>query len=254
MLSDDELDQLAESIREVGLLHPVVVDGAGLVVDGRNRLAACERAGVAPVTELYGGDDVAGYVIASNVTRRNMSTGARAMATALVLEADGRRKKNDNGEGYWARGSVLIVNINNKDDNAFAQALKRCGIILDWTPDAAGEVVRGDVALDAAYKAADELRTSEDREKIRAKEQAKREKTEAKELAERNAKIIADLTVAEQTKYLTLIEEGMEPQSAWAAYYQDTKKAREKEAYRVKIATDHFSTTAISLRRVSGVD
>ena len=29
MLSDDELDQLAESIREVGLLHPVVVDDAG---------------------------------------------------------------------------------------------------------------------------------------------------------------------------------------------------------------------------------
>jgi len=248
MLSDDELDQLAESISEVGLLHPVVVDDAGLVVDGRNRLAACERAGVAPVTELYGGDDVAGFVIASNVTRRNMSTGARAMATALVLEADGRRQ-----EGRWERNSVYNGRSSVIESSTWTKALNQCGIVLDWQPDAADEVVRGLVSLDAAWKAADHIRTSEDREKIRAKEQAKREKTEAKELAERNAKIIADLTVAEQTKYLTLIEEGMEPQSAWAAYYQDTKKAREKEAYRVKIATDHFTATAISLRRVSGM-
>ncbi|KXF51060.1 hypothetical protein AXA44_15440 [Rhodococcus sp. SC4] len=34
---------------------------------------------------MYDGDDFADYVIDCNVTRRNMSTGARAMATALVL-------------------------------------------------------------------------------------------------------------------------------------------------------------------------
>jgi hypothetical protein len=55
---------------------------------------------------VYGGDDLAEYVIDANITRRNMTTGQRAMSTALVLEADGRRSEN----GRWVRGSVDIGN------------------------------------------------------------------------------------------------------------------------------------------------
>ena len=54
--------------------------------------------------------DLAEYVIDSNVTRRNMSTGARAMSTALVLEADGRRK-----DGRWKRGSVNVGNTGSRN-------------------------------------------------------------------------------------------------------------------------------------------
>ena len=34
----------------------------GLILDGRNRSAACERAGVSPTTIVYEGDDLAEYV------------------------------------------------------------------------------------------------------------------------------------------------------------------------------------------------
>jgi ParB-like chromosome segregation protein Spo0J len=48
MMSDDKLDALADDIKVNGLLHPIIRDKDGRLVDGRNRLAACKRAGIEP--------------------------------------------------------------------------------------------------------------------------------------------------------------------------------------------------------------
>ena len=102
MLPETELAELADSISVNGLRLAIVITPGGLILDGRNRWKACELADVEPATIVYDGEDIAEYVIDANITRRNMSTGQRAMATALVLEADGRRENN-----RWKRGSVL---------------------------------------------------------------------------------------------------------------------------------------------------
>lgn len=180
MLSESELDELAESIAAVGLLHPVVVDPGGLILDGRNRLEACNRAQVEASVETYKGSDVAEYVIACNVTRRNMSTGQRAMATAMVLEADGRR---DNGR--WKRGTVDITESGNSESSQWRQRLTEAGIVLDFKPDLAESVVSGAVSLHDAFTQADAIRTSAERNKILKREKAKREKTEAAAEAQR---------------------------------------------------------------------
>ena len=83
-----------------------------------------------------------------NVTRRNMSTGARAMCTTLVLEADGRRDG-----GRWKRGSVNVGNTESR--NTWQDAIRQCGIVLDFAPDLAAQVVNGTLALDAAFKEAE---------------------------------------------------------------------------------------------------
>ena len=44
MASEEELEELASSIAAVGLIHPIVLTPQGEVLDGRNRLAACEKA------------------------------------------------------------------------------------------------------------------------------------------------------------------------------------------------------------------
>ena len=62
MLTDAELDELAESIATIGLINPIVVDTAGLILDGRNRLEACNRSGVETVTTVYEGGDVAEFI------------------------------------------------------------------------------------------------------------------------------------------------------------------------------------------------
>lgn len=228
MLPENELEELAESIGTNGLRNPIVVTPGGLIIDGRNRWAACEIANVDPTVEEYDGEDIAEFVIDCNVTRRNMSTGARAMATALVLQADGRRLDN----GRWKRGSVQVGNGQesiSETDSAWVKAMKCAGIVLDYASELAADVVNGDMTLNAAYEHAESFRTSADRKKIMEREKKKREKAEAAAEAERNAQIVADLTMAGQQKYLDLIDsEAMTPQAAWAAYREDTRREREQ--------------------------
>lgn len=114
MLPAEELDRLAADIAENGLQQPIVLDGEGRILDGRNRWAACELAGVTPETTVHEGDDLAAFVISANVARRHMSTGQRAMATALVLADAGKRVN-----GRWKRGSIVA----NDNDRS---------VVTDW--------------------------------------------------------------------------------------------------------------------------
>ena len=245
MLSDGELDELAESIASIGLINPIVVDPAGLILDGRNRMEACNRAGVEVQTKVYEGSDIAEFVIGCNVTRRNMSTGARAMATALVLEADGRREN-----GRWKRGSVQVGNgqLSTNDsgsDSAWIKSLKWAGVVLDFKPDLAADVVAGAVTLNDAFTQAEQIRTSAERKKIMAREKAKREKAEAVAEAEYNATIVADLTEAGAQNYLDLITAGtMTPKAAWAAHREDTRKEREAKARAREVLRDRYTSMA----------
>ena len=52
---EDELQNLTDDIRAHGLLDPIVLF-EGMILDGRNRAAACERAGVAPRYVRFAGD------------------------------------------------------------------------------------------------------------------------------------------------------------------------------------------------------
>jgi disulfide oxidoreductase YuzD len=45
MLPDDDLKALAEDVRANGLMYPVAIDEAGVLIDGRNRLADLFRSG-----------------------------------------------------------------------------------------------------------------------------------------------------------------------------------------------------------------
>lgn len=150
MLSEDELNELAESIADTGLINEIVLTVDGQVLDGRNRLAACKIAGVEPRFTTYEGDDPAGYVMAANV-RRNQPTGARAMSTALVLSDAGRRI-----DGRWKRGSLPIDKSDSRH-NAWRLAMASAGVVLDHAPALADAVIAGNQSLDAAYKHAKKI-------------------------------------------------------------------------------------------------
>lgn len=151
MLPQAELEELAQSIRESGLRQPIVVTVDGLILDGRNRFQACRMAGIEPETVVYEGSDLAEYVLDANITRRNMTTGQRAMATALVLEADGRRVN-----GRWKRDSINLTGIRNPA--RWRQALSNAGAVLDHRHELADLVVKGELALDAAFREAEKAR------------------------------------------------------------------------------------------------
>jgi ParB-like chromosome segregation protein Spo0J len=81
LLEPDKVAELAADIAGQGLLFPVVVMPDGAVLDGRNRLAACEMAGVEPTFTTYDGDDPVGYVVSVNLRRRHLSPSQRVDVT-----------------------------------------------------------------------------------------------------------------------------------------------------------------------------
>lgn len=156
MLPEPDLRRLAEDIAKHGLMYPIVVDVEGRVIDGRNRLAACRIAGVEPTFETYDGDPVA-RVVSANNERRHLSTGRRAMATALTLAENGRREG-----GRWKRGSVPDANTE-IGNSTWANNMKMAGVVLDWKPDLAWDVVTDKVKLADAYDQAVKARKHAER-------------------------------------------------------------------------------------------
>jgi len=99
MMTDEELADLAADIKANGLIHPIVIDQKGLLIDGRNRARACEIAGFEPTVRMFEGDDPRAFILSMNLKRRHMSAGQQAMAHAMIYpepEKGGRGKKSKN--------------------------------------------------------------------------------------------------------------------------------------------------------------
>lgn len=142
MLPDDELRELAEDIKANGLLESIKLDAEGRVLDGRNRLAACELAGVEPRFEDYAGEDPAQYALSVNLARRHLNKGQRAMIAAKWWSVSDHSK----------RSAASVTGIS-------ATRLMNARTVLDHAPDLAQPVIAGSMALDDAYEEARRLKT-----------------------------------------------------------------------------------------------
>jgi ParB-like chromosome segregation protein Spo0J len=145
MLAEDELRELAEDIKQRGLLHPVVLDAEGRVLDGRNRLAACALVDVEPEFTTYDGDDPDGYALAVNIARRHLTKGQQAMiaAKAWSVSDQDQRSMADHAGVTKTRLTVAAV-------------------VLQHAPDLVDAVIAGATGLDEAYRVARERKTAAD--------------------------------------------------------------------------------------------
>jgi hypothetical protein len=92
-MSAAALQELVEDIRHNGLAHPIVCTSDGVVLDGRNRLKACQVANVDPQFEVYAGSNPVGFIISSNLKRRQLNESQRALiASRLATLARGQRR------------------------------------------------------------------------------------------------------------------------------------------------------------------
>jgi len=150
MLPDDELRELAEDIKANGLIHPVVLDTDGALIDGRNRLAACRMAGVEPTYTVHDGAAVA-YVLSANVNRRHISKGQRAMAVASLLETN--KSTQTDGAAFASVSQSRIAQANT---------------VRRYADELGPAVMAGTLSLDNAYAEARERKvareTREERE------------------------------------------------------------------------------------------
>ena len=108
VMSGTELDGLVEDIKKNGLLEPIVLH-QGKVLDGRNRLLACERAKVKPKFVDWDGDDFSPilYVLSKNLHRRHLTTSQRAAIAAKSLPMLQQEAKQRQAHGLTAPGKTL---------------------------------------------------------------------------------------------------------------------------------------------------
>lgn len=98
VLIDESMDELVESIKQSGVLSPVIArphkDGGYEILSGHRRVKACELAGISeiPVVVKKLDDDTATILLVdSNLQRENILPSEKAFAYQLKLEAMNRQ-------------------------------------------------------------------------------------------------------------------------------------------------------------------
>lgn len=224
LMVGDELDELTEDIATQGLLQPIILLD-GLILDGRNRYAACLGAGVPPVFEDYTGDDPLSFVQSANGARRHQSKGSKAASWALMMLT---AEKRQDGRWSYREGNSEI------SQNLTGRMRADLGLIADYAPHLLVQVRDDQMTLNAAYVEAQANRAEEER---RAEEE---QQIEAEESAAR-----ASLPPA----YVALI--GTKYQSARVAFaaWEDDNRAAAAELRRKKVADEKRVAAELRVRR-----
>lgn len=167
LLEAGDLRELADDIRKHGLLEPVVMLD-GKVLDGRNRLAACKLADVAPrFVEWEGAGDPVDWVLSVNLRRRHLDTSQRAMVAARTLDYHRAKAKERQG-----RRTDLVVNLPPSSDvserpkkarddaarivNVSPSAVQHAAKVIEaGVPELVKAVEKGEIAVSAAAEASE---------------------------------------------------------------------------------------------------
>src|SRR5580658_7238091 len=164
-MSPADLDGLVEDIKQNGLAHPIVRTSDGVVLDGRNRLKACEIAGIDPQFEVYEGSNPVGFIISSNLKRRQLNESQRAlMATRLATLARGQhqtafesaekfqppndqmRKFADSDSGMTQAAAAAALNVSKR-------SVQSARVVLDHgTPELIKAVEQGRLPVSTAAR------------------------------------------------------------------------------------------------------
>lgn len=85
MILATDLKVLASDIAANGQVEPILLL-EGMVLDGRNRQAACGLAGIEPIYAEFDGTDPLSFVLSKNLHRRHLSESQRAIAAAMIVD------------------------------------------------------------------------------------------------------------------------------------------------------------------------
>lgn len=121
LMGEDALAALAADIHEHGLQEPITLFG-GQILDGRNRLKACEIAGVSPRFVEYPGrpEELLTWVTSHNLQRRHLTSSQQALIAAqvaVVLKAEGKRGVT--------RGAAAALNVTQRHIQYAGKVLER---------------------------------------------------------------------------------------------------------------------------------
>lgn len=154
MLDEASLEALAADIKAHGLRDPLVIDRSGRLVDGRNRLAACRLAGVAPsyvtLPELKDEEAIAAYIASENLQRRDLTQGQKAhLAVRLCSESE-----------QSVRRTAKVAGVG-------AATISEARVIAEYAPDLPALVIAGTLPHATAYDRAKAIKAGIERDTAR---------------------------------------------------------------------------------------
>ena len=180
MMGAEALQALADDIKAHGQREPVILFDRK-VLDGRNRLLACEMAGVEPRVVTMESDEIGSpttFVLSLNLLRRHLDESQRAMVGARAkplfeAEASARQRGGQGGillpanlpEAIGARGEARVhaaaqVSVSPR---SVEHASK---VLAHGAPALVAAVDRGDVAVSTAAEIARALPVTEQAELV----------------------------------------------------------------------------------------
>ena len=195
VLDEPGITQLAADITDNGLLEPVWLyqdpDAGTVLLDGRNRVAACRLAGVEVDSRFYTGDDPLSFSISQNMMRRHLTPGQKAgvaaraepLYAAQAKQRSGGRPRKDAAKPV-ADLPQVISPTPDLDQPAAKPPKKRAPLARDLAaaatgasgrgtaqfkrveqkaPDLAAQVMAGAMALDRAERVVRDRQAEADR-------------------------------------------------------------------------------------------
>ncbi|MCK6552656.1 MT-A70 family methyltransferase [Myxococcota bacterium] len=160
MMEQPQLLELAESISRDGLLESII-EYEGKILDGRNRLLACELARVEPRfhvwTKGFDGPSATALVIALNAKRRHLTEGQRSMVAARakpLFEAEAKERMREAGR---EKGQANLPDAGQARDHAAKlvgvsprTVEHACSVLRGAVPEVIAAVDAGKLAVSSA--------------------------------------------------------------------------------------------------------
>lgn len=167
LMTAEEFAGLKSDIQSHGLHEPILRDATGAVIDGRNRLKACEELGIEPTFRTFEGESVVEMVMSLNLHRRHLDESQRAMIGAKAkplfeAEAAYRRRATQNNDtakavvanlpelesGRAREQAARSVNVSPRSVESAATVLKK------GAPELVERVERGEIKVSTAAEVA----------------------------------------------------------------------------------------------------
>lgn len=150
-LDESAFEALKADIQTNGQRNPIMVKN-GEVLDGQNRLRACEELNIVPWMQEYLGDDLVEFVLAQNLHRRHLTAGQSATIVALAQD--------------WSKahpiGKVAKLPIKGLPVDTQADRAEKSGAskrtqgsadkLVKESPELAKQVAAGEITLNKAMK------------------------------------------------------------------------------------------------------
>ena len=159
-VAPDEIDALSMDIGRVGLLLPIMTC-RGQIIDGKNRLAACEMAGVEPIYKEFTVDgsteptekQIWQYACSMNSRRRHLTTGQRALIAVQMVGTFHGFNQHTEIEGVTVVTSSEAADSLRVSRKAVVEAKS---VIAKGSPKLIDAVRSGKVSLNDAFEVLDE--------------------------------------------------------------------------------------------------